>query len=209
MEQANPSLFARIYLRMSDKAERAGQAQRRAQLLEGLQGRVLEVGAGHGLNFPHYPTSVTEVVAVEPDPTLRELAQREAASAQVQINVVDGDAGSLPAGDGEFDAAIASLVLCSVPDPDKALAELRRVLRPGGELRFYEHVRSRSAGFARFQRVVDVGWPVVGGGCHTSRDTGAAIERAGFEIETCDRFDFRPGILHTPVKPHIFGTARR
>lgn len=209
METASPSLFARIYLRMSDKSERAGQADRRARLLEGLDGRVLEVGAGHGLNFRHYPSSVTEVVAIEPDPTLRELGRREAERAQVAIQLIDGDAGSLPASDGEFDAAIASLVLCSVPDPDAALGELYRVLRPGGELRFYEHVRSRSTGFARFQRVVDIGWPVVGGGCHTSRDTGGAIERAGFDIESCERFDFRPGILHTPVKPHIFGTARR
>ena len=209
MEPSSPSLFARIYLRMSEKAERAGQAERRARLLEGLRGRVVEVGSGHGLNFPHYPSTVDDVTAIEPDPTLRELAEREAGRAAVRISVVDGDAAALPANDGEFDAAIASLVLCSVPDPGAALGELHRVLRPGGELRFYEHVRSRSRAFARFQRMVDVGWPIVGGGCHTSRDTGAAIERAGFEIESCDRFDFKPGVLHTPVKPHIFGTARR
>lgn len=209
MQSAKPSLFARIYLGMSENAERAGQTETRARLLEGLRGRVIEVGSGHGLNFPHYPATVDEVTAIEPDPTLRELAEREAERAAVPITVVDGDAGALPASGEYFDAAVTSLVLCSVPDPDAALAELRRVLRPGGELRFYEHVRSRSAAFARFQRVVDVGWPIVGGGCHTSRDTGRAIERAGFEIESCERFEFKPGVLHTPVKPHILGTARR
>ena len=204
-----PSLFARIYLRMSAKGERRGQAQHRARTLEGLSGRVIELGAGHGLNFPHYPPTVDEVVAVEPDPTLRSIAADKARSAPVPVRVVDGKAGSLPGSEGDYDAAVASLVLCTVPDPSAALRELRHLVRPGGELRFYEHVRSADPRFARMQAVVNTVWPKVGGGCNTNRRTAETIEAAGFEIESCDRFDFQPTLTHAPVKPHILGVARR
>ena len=102
---------------------------------------MIEVGAGNGLNFPHYPADVEELVAVEPEEYLRERAVAAVRTAPVPIRVLDGVAGRLPAGDGSFDAAVVSGVLCSVPDQGSALADLRRVLRPGGELRFYEHVR--------------------------------------------------------------------
>src|SRR6184192_3710117 len=111
-------------------------------MLEGLAGRVLEVGAGNGLNFVHYPDTVTEVVAIEPEPFLRARAEEAANLTTVPIRVVDGVAGRLPVDDQSMDAAVASLVLCSVPDQAAALAELRRVIRPGGQLRFYEHVHS-------------------------------------------------------------------
>jgi ubiquinone/menaquinone biosynthesis C-methylase UbiE len=175
--------------------------------LAGLVGRVIEVGAGHGLNFGHYPPTVTEVLAVEPEAHLRHLAT--AAAAPVPVTVVDGVAEALPAEDGSFDAAVASLVLCSVPDQGRALAELRRVLRPGGELRFYEHVRAERPGFARFQRAVDMVWPAVGGGCHTSRDTVKAIEGAGFVVESCRRFRFLVEAVALPTSPHVLGVARK
>jgi ubiquinone/menaquinone biosynthesis C-methylase UbiE len=135
--------------------EREGGADYRDRLLAGLTGRVIEVGAGNGLNFAHYPPEVTGVLAVEPEPYLREAALRSAEAAAVQIDVVDGIADELPAGDGSFDAAVASLVLCSVPDQRAALREIHRVLGPDGQLRFFEHVRAGTRGLQRVQRLVD------------------------------------------------------
>jgi SAM-dependent methyltransferase len=135
--------FARMYLRTSKNAEARGATEHRRRLLDGLHGTVLELGAGHGLNFPHYPAEVSEVIAIEPEPTLRARATEAAASAPVPVRVLAGVADELPVADESVDAAVTSLVLCSVPDQRRALAELRRVLRPGGELRFYEHVIPR------------------------------------------------------------------
>ncbi|MGO9959194.1 MAG: class I SAM-dependent methyltransferase [Solirubrobacteraceae bacterium] len=181
----------------------------RDELLAGLSGRVIEVGAGAGSNFVHYPATVEHVVAVEPEPYLRVRARIEAASATVAVEVVDGVAGSLPVEDRSFDAAVACLVLCTVPDQAGALAELRRVLRPGGELRFYEHVRSTRPAVALSQRAVDrVFWPRAFGGCHTARDTLAAIAAAGFEVEQQRRMWVNPVPIAFPVAPHAIGRAR-
>jgi ubiquinone/menaquinone biosynthesis C-methylase UbiE len=190
--------------------ERLGYGQRRDQLLAGLTGQVIEVGAGNGMNFAHYPAEVTHVLAVEPEPRLRALAAEAAGSAEVAIEVVEGTAGRLPAGDGTFDAAVASLVLCSVPDVPAALAEIRRVLRPGGQLRFFEHVRADTPGLARVQRVLDATvWPRVGGGCHAHRDTLTAIEAAGFAIERVEHLHIPVTRIPAPTSPHILGTAIR
>src|SRR4051794_15108366 len=206
--KAHP-FFARMYLRMSPKAEDRGQGDYRAEMLAGLSGRVLEMGAGNGLNFAHYPGTVAEVVAVEPEPTLRTAAEEAAANARVPVNVVEGLADRLPAGDGEFDAAVASLVLCSVPDQTSALAELKRVIRPGGELRFYEHVQAEGQPAKALLKFAEkTFWPLVGGGCHPARHTAEAIEAAGFEILQCRRFNFSPG-APVPKIPHILGCARR
>ncbi|MBA3422810.1 MAG: class I SAM-dependent methyltransferase [Thermoleophilaceae bacterium] len=204
----NP-LFARLYHRVSALAEDAGQREHRRELLAGLAGRVVEVGAGNGLNFRHYPADIEEVIAVEPEAYLRARAREAASRARVTVRVVDGLAERLPLDDGSIDAGVFSLVLCSVPSQLAALAELRRVVRPGGELRFYEHVRGEGATFARFQRAADVVWPCIAGGCHTHRDTPRAIEGAGFEIETCRRFSFAPCSALAPIKPHVLGRARR
>src|SRR5206468_298527 len=121
-----------------------------------------------------------------------------------------GVAERLPADDESFDAAVACFVLCSVRDPSAALDELRRVIRPAGELRFLEHVVANGSGFSRVQRIADrTFWPLVGGGCHAARDTGAAIENAGFEIERRRRFRFRTSVVEVLVAPHILGMARR
>jgi ubiquinone/menaquinone biosynthesis C-methylase UbiE len=202
-------IFARMYARIGAAAEAKGAGEHRSELLAGLSGRVIEVGAGTGLNFPHYPASVRQVVAIEPEPLLRKLATEAAAATPVPVRVIDGVADALPVEDGSFDAGVASLVLCSVPDQTTALAELVRVIRPGGELRFYEHVRSDSPRFARFQRRADIVWPLFGGGCHASRDTLGAIERAGFRIESSRRFPFVPCVVAKPVAPHVIGIARR
>jgi ubiquinone/menaquinone biosynthesis C-methylase UbiE len=202
--------FARMYVKAAARADRRGAAEHRRRLLQGLGGRVVEIGAGNGLNFAHYPATVTEVVAIEPEPTLRAIAQQAAAGAPVPVSVRAGTADALPLADGEMDAAVASLVLCSVPDQARALAELHRVLRPGGELRFYEHVIARCQPKRAILQFADHSglWPAIGGGCHPARDTGAAIEAAGFTIERCERFGFRASALE-PSVPHILGIASR
>lgn len=201
-------IFARVFARLS-RAEEGYLADHRRELLEGVAGRVLEVGAGTGSNFRHYPSGTVEVVAVEPEPYLRRRAEQAAAEAPVQVRVVDAVAEALPFEDGAFDAAVVSLVLCSVADPAAALAELRRVVRPGGELRFYEHVAAGGGRLLAAQRLLDrVAWPRLAGGCHTARDTAGEIERAGFELERCRRFDFRPCPLAFPTSPTIVGVAR-
>lgn len=202
-------LFARLYHALSGAAERAGAGAHRDELLAGLRGEVIELGAGNGLNFAHYPREVTGVLAVEPDPYLQGKAVLAAARAPVPVRVVDGEAGCLPSGEGTFDAAVASLVLCSVPSPSGALGELHRVLRPGGELRFYEHIRADDPRAARLQDRVDPLWPHIGGGCHPNRDTVAAIEAAGFDVERVRHFLFAPSPLARPVAPHVIGLARR
>ena len=208
-EDIRHPIFARLYARISESAEKRGAADHRARLLAGLSGPGHRARRRQRHELPHYPTTVTEVIAVEPEPHLRQLAQQEAARASVSIRVAAGVADELPAEDASVDAGIASLVLCSVPDQARALAELHRVIRPGGELRFYEHVVSRNPIEARVQRALDATiYPALSGNDHLSRDTGKAIERAGFVIETCDRFRFSPAAL-LPPDDHILGTARR
>jgi SAM-dependent methyltransferase len=203
----NP-LFARFYARMTENEPDEVEGHRRA-LVAGLSGRVIEVGAGNGRNFPLYPPTVSAVVAVEPEPYMRRKAKQAAALASVPVEVVPGVADELPAPAASFDAAVVSLVLCSVPDQARALAEIRRVLVPDGELRFYEHVVSTRSGFARAQAAVDwLFWPRMAGGCHTGRDTATAIRHAGFEIEECRRLSVKPCYAAVVVAPHILGTAR-
>jgi ubiquinone/menaquinone biosynthesis C-methylase UbiE len=202
-------LFARVYMRLTSGKKAHGEDEHRRKMLAGVAGRVIEVGAGNGLNFALYPEAVTEVLAVEPEPLLREAAIKAASEAPVKVDVVDGVAGRLPAEDESFDAGVASLVLCSVSDQAEALAELRRVIRPGGELRFYEHVVANRPFTARLQRAADATfWPRIGGGCHMARDTLASIEDAGFDVDTSERFPFSPG-APVPALPHILGVARR
>jgi len=208
MALVNNPLFARYFARFGGRNEERGNRELRQEMLAGLSGRVMEVGPGNGLNFPHYPTSVLEVVAVEPEPYLRSRAAEAAAAAPVPINVADGAADELPAADGAFDAVVVSGLLCSVADVPSALAEFHRVLRPGGELRFYEHVRSRDALFAGFQQAADLVWPRLMGGCHTQRQTQAAIDQI-FTIDRCRGFRFPPDAFVWPVAPRILGIARK
>jgi ubiquinone/menaquinone biosynthesis C-methylase UbiE len=203
-------LFARFYTHVLARNEPAELLAYRDELLADLSGRVVEVGAGSGANFPHYPADVTEVVAVEPESYLREQALAGASRASVRVTVLDGIADALPLEDASCDAAVACLVLCTVPDQARALDELRRVLRPGGELRFYEHVRGATPRMERWQRLADrTFWPHLFGGCHTARDTVSAIEAAGFALER--HRDLRPESLPRvlPVYPQTIGVARR
>ncbi|MFE6668820.1 class I SAM-dependent methyltransferase [Streptomyces sp. NPDC057697] len=204
-------VFARFYARMSVVAEtRAGLAALRSELLADLSGRVIEIGAGNGLNFAHYPPTVSEVVAIEPERSLRRLAVRAAVRAGIPVDVVPGAAEALPVKSEAFDGAVASLVLCTVRDVERALAELVRVLRPGGELRFFEHVRADDRAMAATQWALDrTVWPLVTGGCHTGRDTLAAIERAGFAVEVYHRVRMPEWGVRLPTSACVLGTARR
>jgi ubiquinone/menaquinone biosynthesis C-methylase UbiE len=200
-------LFARGYAWLAKKEDAAGNFDNRKELLAGLSGRVVEVGSGIGSNFAHYPDTVTEVIAVEPEPYLRAKSEEEAVKAPVPVHVVDAVAEALPVDDASIDAGIVSLVLCSVPDQDAALRELYRKIKPGGELRFLEHVVSNRASRRRVQRFMDkTFYPRMAGGCHLTRDTRAAIDRAGFIVQRSRRFPFPPGPLGLP---HILGSARR
>lgn len=200
-------VFARLYAALSPRAEARGMAAERKATVEGLEGRVLEVGAGSGLMFPHYPREVTAVVATEPEPYLRRRAELAARRAPVPVTVGDAAAEHLPFGDGEFDAVVFALVLCSVRDQAAALAEARRVLAPGGQVRFLEHVRPHGRWGRRVATALDASgaWPLLGGGCHLARDTGAAIRDAGFDIQHLE--ETRPPGDPLPV-PFIRGCAR-
>jgi ubiquinone/menaquinone biosynthesis C-methylase UbiE len=201
-------VFARLFSRVAVRMDEQGFRQYRQRLVAGLSGKVIEIGAGTGANFVHYPAAVESVLAVEPEPYLRDQATL-AAGSTTRISVVDGVAEDLPASDDEFDAAVVSLALCSVKDPSRAIAEIRRVLRPGGTFRFLEHVRGEG-GLAGVQRVVDATlWPLFAGGCHTGRDTVATVRAAGFAIETLDAFRYPPTQLQMPASPHVLVTATK
>jgi ubiquinone/menaquinone biosynthesis C-methylase UbiE len=208
-ERSRHPLFARMYSGGSAQESGAALACRR-ELLAGVTGRVLELGAGDGRNFALYPPSTSEVTAVEPEPYFRRRASDRLTAAPVPIRLLDAVADALPFEDGRFDVAVASLVLCSVPDQARALAELRRVLRAGGELRFFEHVQAEEGGLRVVLGFMDRSglYPWLAGGCHPARDTLSAIQAADFEITACRRFGLKLGALQ-PTIPHILGVARR
>jgi ubiquinone/menaquinone biosynthesis C-methylase UbiE len=205
--EVNHPLFARF---AAFVAEREGDPELdlRRETLAGLSGRVIEIGSGSGPNFAHYPEAVSELVAVEPEEHLRAKAMDAALESGRSIGVIDAVADDLPFADASFDAAVAVLVLCSVPSQPAALAELRRVVRPGGELRFYEHVIGTSKRLAGVQRAAAPALAKVFGGCRADRDTGAEIERAGFRIERYRRF-LRRNLSEAAAAPRILGAARR
>jgi len=202
-------IFARIYAARS-AAEAHLQADARRELLDGLSGRVLEVGCGNGLNFAHYPSEVTELVAVEPEPYLRGQAELAAREAPGECRVVDGRAESLSrVVTGPFDAAVFSLVLCTVEDPRAVLSETAGLLRDGADVRFYEHVVSDDPGAARWQRRAAPCWSWVAGGCRPDRDTLSLIGDE-FDISVVRRFDFCPGPRFplAIVAPHLLARGQ-
>ncbi|MEE6175824.1 class I SAM-dependent methyltransferase [Mycobacterium sp. 050134] len=202
----NP-FFARIWPFVASHETEAVRALRRENLA-GLTGRVLEVGAGVGTNFVNYPDSVEHVVAVEPEPRLAAHAEAAAAAVNVPIVVTNQSAEGL-GGEEPFDAIVCSLVLCSVRDPDGVLRRLYSLLRPGGELRYLEHVASAGVR-GRYQRLADATlWPKLFGNCHTHRDTERSIVNAGFEVDTSRRELTLPLWAPLPVSELALGRARR
>jgi len=203
-------VFSRVYAAASERLDDEGMAALRTELLAPLAGAVVEVGAGNGRNFARYPAAVSAVTAVEPEPRLRALAQQAAAGAPVPVTVVPGTAEALPLPDASCDAAVLCLVLCSLPDRARGLAELARVLRPGGVLAFLEHGRGATRGVRSVQRMADATlWPLVAGGCHLATDPVGEIEAAGFPVVQLRRLQFPAGWVNRPVAPHSLGLARR
>lgn len=209
-EDRRRPVFSRWYARLSPRMEGEGLAELRVELLSGATGRVVEVGCGNGLNFRHYPPGVTEVLAVEPEPHLRALAVEAARDAPVPVRVVPGTAERLPVEDGAADVAVLCLVLCSIRARATALAEVRRVLRPDGSLRFLEHCIAETSGLRRVQRLADATlWPLLAGGCHTATDPLGDIVAAGFAVGGVRRLRFPPDGPTVPASPHVLGTAQR
>ena len=204
-------LFARYYARVSVAAEtRMGMAGVRERLLAGLSGRVIEIGAGNGLNFAHYPGTVSEVVAIEPERRLRQLAVESALRSEVPVDVAPGAAEALPVKSEAFDAVVISLVLCSVRDVPRALGEVRRVLRPGGVVRFFEHGSGGGPAMRVTQRALDrTVWPPLNGGCHLGRDPVGALRDAGFELGPYRRVLMPEKGPTLPTSFCVLGTAWR
>lgn len=210
-------VFARVYARFfAPQIAQLGGSGIRRRLLAGLTGQVVEVGPGPGDTFAEYPGSVDRLIAVEPESYLRERAaavaarlQNAAASAaHPVIDVIGGSADRLPLADDSVDAVVFSLVLCSVPDQATALAEARRVLRPGGEVRVFEHIAAPDGTMMRrIQRVLDATfWPPMSGGCRTGRDTVTALADAGFDVSAIEPVVL-PG-FRGPASTIVLGSAR-
>jgi len=197
-------LFAALYDPLSARTEKRFGAELKRQLLADARGRVLEVGIGTGLSLPHYPADV-ELVGVEPSKPMRRRAQRRAAELGRDVTLVAAPAEELPFEDDSFDTVVTFVVLCSVRDPDRALTEIRRVLRPGGHFIFVEHVRSGDPQLARKQDRFERPWGWIAGGCHPNRQTLGAIEAAGFDVVELEQKDL-PDIPRL-VRPHIIGVA--
>jgi ubiquinone/menaquinone biosynthesis C-methylase UbiE len=199
-----------MYERVTPGMEAKGMAALRDELLSGVAGEVVEVGAGNGMNFSHYPASTTRVRAIEPEPRLRSLAAQAAKRAGVPVVVLPGRAEALPLDDASVDVGVVSLVLCALDDQAAALRELFRVIQPGGELRFLEHVSATGLGMRTLQRLADATvWPLLTGGCHTARDPIAGIMAAGFSLERFRRLRFPDSFAPVPAAPHVLGIARR
>lgn len=202
-QQRTHPIFAALYDRQFRALERSWLGERRAGLLRDLKGDVLEIGAGTGANLPHY-RQAARVVATEPDPAMRRRLVRKAAQATVPVEARDGPAEPLPDPDGTYDAVVYALVLCTVSDPGRALAEARRVLKPDGRLIVLEHVRG-SGRLATWQDRLDPLWSRVGAGCHPNRETRGAIERAGFTFDRAE--DFQPLPKWMPTSTMFEGVA--
>ncbi|WP_007026984.1 class I SAM-dependent methyltransferase [Saccharomonospora iraqiensis] len=197
-------IFAAVYDRMAAPVESKLLGPRRARMLSGVTGRVLDVGAGTGVNLDHL-RNAEQVVLTEPDPAMRAKLERKLGRAHAPVvQVSDAAAEDLPFDDDSFDAVVFTLVLCTVVDPARALAEARRVLRPEGSLYVLEHVRGEGAQATWQDRVTPV-WKRLGAGCHPNRDTRTAVERAGFTFTEVENLQAGPRWI--PASPLLQGTA--
>jgi ubiquinone/menaquinone biosynthesis C-methylase UbiE len=198
MSRVWESTFSAIYDPLLWVGERAGMAQRRAALLGQARGRVLELGAGTGLNLPHYPDDLDELVLTEPSPPMVAKLERRAKRSGIASSVMAADAERLPFGDDRFDTVVSTLVLCTVNEPRQAIDEIVRVLRPGGKLLFLEHVRSDSRRLARWQDRLHRPWHAFAAGCHANRATMDMLRESTLQVETVERarWSWMPVLVH-------------
>lgn len=176
-------VFAALYDRIMRRAEERSMGRRREALVAGARGRTLEIGAGTGANVRHYPASVDELILAEPFEPMRRRLQRKLSESGREAQVLDAPAEAIPLEEESVDTVVSTLVLCTVDYPDRALAEIARVLRPDGEVLFIEHVRSHSPRVARWQDRMEKPWRRFGAGCRCNRDTLSSIAAAGFATE--------------------------
>jgi ubiquinone/menaquinone biosynthesis C-methylase UbiE len=198
-------LYAAMYDLLNGPAERAGLRGQRHDLLAQATGATIEIGAGTGLNLPHYPPAITRLALIEPDPHMSRRLRRRAARLGRDAEILGATADQLPFPDASFDTAVVTFTLCSVPDEQAALREITRVLAPGGRLLFFEHVRSADPGIAAQQDKLPFPYPLIG--CHPNRDTLREIRASALTVESV-----RAGELPKAPKierPMIVGTARR
>ena len=197
--------FAALYDRAFEATEEAGLRGMRRQALSEARGRTIDIGAGTGANLALYPETVTDLVLTEPDPHMLKQLRVKVAKGDVEAEATDASAERLPFPDASFDTAVFTLVLCTVPDPQAALSEAARILRPGGRLLFLEHVRAEDTDLARWQDRLERPWRFVGDGCHCNRDTVANIEASELILEQVehDRLPKAPPI----VRPLVRGSA--
>jgi len=200
--------FAAVYDRLTTGSEKAGLAAHRQQLLEGVSGRVLEVGGGTGANLSHYANAVEDLVITEPEEPMARRLERKLANSAVKATIVRAPAERLPFEDASFDVVVSTLVLCTVADPAQALKEIHRVLRPGGKLAFLEHVRAdEEPSFARWQDRLNGVQNRIGHGCNANRRTLENIRMAGFTIERIERDQLKK--VPPMIRPLIVGSAQR
>lgn len=199
--------FAALYDRAFEATEEAGLRAMRREVLSEARGRTIDLGAGTGANLGLYPDAVTELVLAEPDPHMLKQLRVKVGEKGVVAEVSDASAEDLPFPDASFDTAIFTLVLCTVPHPDRALAEAARVLKPGGKLLFLEHVRAEDAGLARWQDRLEGPWRFLADGCHCNRDTVESIEASPFTVEQVEhsKLPKAPPL----VRPLVQGQATR
>jgi ubiquinone/menaquinone biosynthesis C-methylase UbiE len=198
-------LYAAMYDLLNGPAEHAGLREQRHDLLAQATGATIEIGAGTGLNLPHYPPAITRLALIEPDPHMSRRLRRRAARLGRDAEILGATADQLPFPDASFDTAVVTFTLCSVPDEQAALREITRVLAPGGRLLFFEHVRSADPGIAAQQDKLPFPYPLIG--CHPNRDTLREIRASALTVESV-----RAGELPKAPKierPMIVGTARR
>jgi ubiquinone/menaquinone biosynthesis C-methylase UbiE len=205
MRKHGHPLVATLYDGMTRPLEKAVLAERRARLLGELTGDILEVGAGTGANLPYY-CRADRVVAAEPDPAMRKRLVGKLDSASVPVDISDAAGESLPHADGSFDAVVCTLVLCTVADLPRTLAEARRVLGPQGRLVVLEHVRGTGR-LAAWQDWITPLWSRLTAGCHPNRDIGSAIEKAGLTFRQTESFTAMPGWF--PTSPMLAAVAVR
>jgi SAM-dependent methyltransferase len=200
--------FSAAYDRGFKGAEDAGLREMRRELLARARGRVLELGAGTGLNLGLYPETIESLTMVEPDPHMtKQLRQKLADSGKsAEISVVEAPGEDLPFADNSFDAIVVTLVLCTVPDQAATLAEIKRVLAPEGQLLFLEHVRAHDDGLAKWQDRLEGPWKFLADGCRCNRDTVAAIEASGLQLGEVE--DGELPKLPPLVRPLVTGSAR-